>query len=94
MQQLNALNGDIEEYEIENKNIRRAIRSAVAQERSRKKGRVVHIDRVRDRVVQTQQKVITENQDLEKRRKQMLSLAPLLLKLFNILGCDNLCAYR
>ena len=92
MQQLNALNGDIEEYEIENKNIRRAIRSAVAQERSRKKGRVVHIDRVRDRVVQTQQKVITENQDLEKRRKQMLSLAPLLLKLFNILGCDNLSA--
>ena len=92
MQQLNALNRDIEEYEIENKNIRRAIRSAVAQERSRKKGRVVHIDRVRDRVVQTQQKVITENQDLEKRRKQMLSLAPLLLKLFNILGCDNLSA--
>ena len=92
MQQLNALNRDIEEYEIENKNIRRAIRSAVAQERSRKKGRVVHIDRVRDRVVQTQQKVIAENQDLEKRRKQMLSLAPLLLKLFNILGCDNLSA--
>eukprot|EP00943_MAST-04B_sp_MAST-4B-sp1_P004811 g4811.t1 len=92
MQQLNELNRDIEEYEVENKNIRRAIRLAVAQERSRKKGRVVHIDRVRDRVTQTQQKVIDENNALESRRKSMYALEPHLLKLFSILGCDELSA--
>ena len=88
--QLNELNRDIEEYEIENKNIRRAIRIAVAQERGRKKGRVVHIDRVRDRVLQTQKKVEEQKKALERRKECIQLLAPMLLKIFNNLGCDNL----
>ena len=88
--QLNELNRDIEEYEIENKNIRRAIRIAVAQERSRKKGRVVHIDRVRDRVLQTQKKVEEQKKALERRKQCIELLAPMLLKIFTNLGCDDL----
>jgi hypothetical protein len=88
--QLNDLNREIEELEVSNKSIRRSIREINMQKRAQASGRVVHVDRVKDRLTNTTQNLASSLTQYEQKKKSMALLGPLLKNLFSILGCNVL----
>jgi hypothetical protein len=88
--QLNDLNRDIEELEVANKGVRRTIRDIKVQRRARKSGKVVRVDRVKERLANTKSMLESTIKEVAEKKVLMANLSPGLGELFTILGCDQL----